>query len=155
MKAEYVNPFFHATREVFKLMLDLDINRCDRAKSESCFIGKEVSAVIEITGDLTGIILYRFPEEMILEIVKIMSGMEIDTLDSFVTSALGEMSNIISGNATTNLFAQNYTCDIRPPKIMVGEYKPNFPTKEVLSVPLETSIGNMVIEVSLKENKAS
>ena len=152
MKAEYVNPFFKATSEVFKLMLDLEIDKgsIEGAKDRQ---EKEVSVYIEITGDLKGTITYRFPESMILEMVKIMSGMEFDQIDSFVTSALGEVSNIISGNATANLVAHNYHCDIRPPKIVTDQVSGDGEGKPVLTIPLQTVIGNMQVDISLEENK--
>ncbi len=153
MKAQYVNPFYQATIDVFKLMLDLDINRC---KNDACseMLGKrEVGVVIDITGDLTGSILYRFPESMILKMVKIMSGMEIEGLDGFVTSALGEVSNIISGNAVSKLSSEDYKCDIKPPRIVVDEGKPlTLDDGTVLKIPLETTIGELQIQISLKEN---
>jgi len=53
---------------------------------------------------------------MTLEMVKILSGMEMDKIDNFASSALGEMANIIGGNALTLLSQYNYTCDIVPRK---------------------------------------
>lgn len=153
MKAEYINPFYQATIDVFKLMLDLDIAKDASTSMQKMLGSTEVGIVIEITGDLSGSILYRFPETMILEMVKIMSGMEIDTLDSFVTSALGEVSNIISGNAVSNLFGQNYNCDIKPPRIVVADEEPiTLDAKQVLKIPLVTTIGNLQIHIALEEN---
>jgi len=48
---------------------------------------------------------------MALEMVKIMSGLEMDDIDNFVSSALGEVGNIISDNALTILTKGNYKCD--------------------------------------------
>ncbi|NLC77771.1 MAG: chemotaxis protein CheX [Clostridia bacterium] len=153
MKAEYINPFYQATIDVFKLMLDIDVIR-DQSKALQEMLGKkEVGVVIEVTGDLTGCILYRFPDHMILEMVKIMSGMEIDTIDSFVTSALGEVSNIISGNAVSSLFNRNYKCDIKPPRILIEDDKPIcLDGNQVLRIPLNTDIGKLQIHMALKEN---
>lgn len=155
MKAEYVNPFYQATINVFKLMLDIDVNR-DQSKVLHEMLGnKEIGVAIDITGDLTGRILYRFPDTTILEMVKIMSGMEFDTVDSFVTSALGEVSNIISGNAVSSLFDQNYKCDIKPPQIIIEDEKPIcLEGSQVLKIPLDTAIGKLQIHLTLKENTA-
>lgn len=155
MKAEYVNPFYQATINVFKLMLDVDVMR-DTSKALQQMLGdQEVGVLIEVTGDLSGYILYRFPDSMILEMVKIMSGMEINQLDSFVTSALAEVSNIISGNAVSSLFNQNYCCDIKPPRIIIEEGKPvSLQGNKILKIPLETSIGKLQIHLDLKENNA-
>jgi chemotaxis protein CheX len=120
MKAEFVNPFFQALKEVFKLMLDLEITKSTLA-AKDLVSENEVTVAIKLTGDISGSVLFSFPESTTLEIVKIMSGMEMHKLDSFVTSALGEVSNIISGNAVTYLFQANYHCDILPPQIVIRE----------------------------------
>lgn len=107
--------FTDATRDVLKLMLDLD------AKSEKYSITdgttEKLRVAVEITGDIKGKIYYWFPKDTVLEIVKIMSGMEISEVDDFASSAICEMANIISGNAMNNLYERNFTCDILPPEV--------------------------------------
>lgn len=112
-------PFFNATRDVFKLMLDLS-NISDKP-----LLDKDVSAQdskinieIGIIGDLQGKVIYHFPKQTSLEMVKIMSGMEFSEIDDFVTSALGEIANIISGNVMSTLSVQKISCDILSPHIL-------------------------------------
>ena len=115
-------PFTKATSEVFKLLLDLDVSTGTPEVSDGAAdTAGKISIVIGITGDLSGKILYRFPVETTLEMVKIMSGMEIEEIDEFVTSALGEVANIISGNAMTDLSSQQIVCDILPPQVVSGD----------------------------------
>lgn len=113
--------FSKATCEVFKLMLDLDASTGAPHTLLSQDTKDDVQVAVGITGDLTGNIYYRFPKETTLKMVNIMSGMEFDQVDEFVTSALGEIANIISGNAMTTLSEQNVSCDILPPRILSGE----------------------------------
>jgi len=152
MKAEYVNPFYQATKEVFKLMLDLDVSKA-QLEALKHSEDKTVSVTIGITGDLNGTITYTFPEEMILEMVKIMSGMEFQAVDSFVTSALGEVSNIICGNATSGLCALNYNCDITPPRITVGRLESVQENASTTTIPLQTDIGVMTLSITLYETE--
>jgi len=84
---------------------------------------KDANVILGVTGDLQGSVLFAFPKEMALDMVKIMSGMKLDEIDNFVSSALGEIANIIGGNAVTNLASQNYSCDIVPPQVIIGKYK--------------------------------
>lgn len=152
MKAEYINPVFKAVTEVFKAMLDLEVSR--GATRTVAGEMQEVDIRINVKGDVTGSILFQFPHDTTLNIVQIMSGMEIKEVDSFVTSAMGEISNIISGNAASYLSKLNYHCDIMPPQIAVADaaVSPNF-SQETLSIPLHTSIGDMNIHISLDEVK--
>ena len=154
MKAEYINPFFNATVDVFRIMLDLEVERGKLGVAEDLAPSKDASAVIGITGDLSGSILYSFPQDMVLEMVRIMSGMSLTKMDSFVGSALGEVANIISGNAMTNLSATQYFCDIVPPQVLIGKTASlSMATEKALVLPVITSIGDFEITISLRENK--
>lgn len=152
IKAEHVNPFYQATVEVFKLMLDIDASRILPGQS-AAQPGKQVIIEIGITGDLVGTIRYRFPEGMILQMVAMMSGMDFDQVDDFVTSAMGEISNIISGNATTKLSANRYICDILPPRILLESQgtAPGDTFRPDLTIPMKTYVGNLFIDIALKE----
>lgn len=152
MKAEYINSFFKATKDVFKLMLDIEPHRKDIKVLDDMVCSKEANVSLGVTGDLKGTVLFGFPKDMALEMIKIMSGMEMDKIDSFASSALGEIGNIIGGNALTNLSKENYICDIVPPQIFVGEYKSfSLANDKALLLSLETPIGEFDISMVLKE----
>ncbi len=123
MKAEYANPFYIATKEVFRLMLNLEAQRGDLRVVKDMVPSNDASVLLGVTGDLKGSILFSFTTDMTLEMVKIMSGMEMSEIDSFVSSALGEVANIIGGNAVTKLSEHKYICDIVPPQVFVGQHK--------------------------------
>nr|NLJ03620.1 chemotaxis protein CheX [Bacillota bacterium] len=106
MKVEYINPFYQATLDVFRVMLNLEPKRGTLKAVDDLAPVSEANVAIGVTGALRGTLLYSFPRSMALEMVRIMSGMEMSKLDAFVTSALSEVANIISGNALTYL-AQN------------------------------------------------
>jgi chemotaxis protein CheX len=152
MKAEYINPFYLATKDVFQMMLDVETDMGKLAVVEDMIPGKEANVVLGVTGDLKGTILFSFPKEMILEMVRIMSGMDVDTVDHFVSSALGEVANIIGGNAVTKLTASKYICDIVPPQIFIGEYRSlSMASQQALLLPITTPIGEFDINIFLKE----
>ena len=152
MKAEYINPFYLATKDVFKMMLDIDADKGDLQVLEGMIPNKEVNVLLGVTGDLKGTILFSFPKQMTLDMVKIMAGMEMEEVDGFVSSALGEVANIVSGNAITKLTAKDYICDIVPPQIFVGENKSfSMASQTSLLLPLKTSIGDFEITIFLKE----
>ncbi len=145
-------PFFNATRDVFRLMLDLQeisdkpveedaiFNACDR-----------LDIAIGVVGDLKGEVIYHFPKSTTLQMVRIMSGMEIDEIDDFVTSAMSEIANIISGNVMS-LISENMFCDILPPKIIEDAQGPE--TCEITQgMQISTEIGNIDLEIRLESAK--
>ncbi len=153
MKAEYINPFFKATGDVFRVMLDIDVEKGALNIVDDLVPGKDASVIIGVSGDLSGSILFSFPHKMIFEMVKIMSGMELEKLDSFVGSALGELANIICGNAITYLAANNFRCNIVPPQVLIGEMSSlSMATDQALVVSLLTDIGEFDITIALKNS---
>ncbi|NLB87808.1 MAG: chemotaxis protein CheX [Syntrophomonadaceae bacterium] len=154
MKAEYVNSFYKATLDVLKLMLDIEVKQGTLGVVEGLVPSRDVSVIIGVTGDLKGSILFSFPEDMALEMVYIMSGMRMDSIDNFVSSALGEVANIIGGNALNNLSQVNYICDIVPPQILIGRYESvSMANEKAIRIPLITEIGEFDITIYLKENR--
>lgn len=152
MKLDIITPFANAACQTFKLLLDVDA-LAEAAKSlENCSDPDcQVDVVIGITGDLDGEVLYRFPADTTLEIVKMMSGMEFTEIDEFVISALGEIGNIISGNAVTDLTCNDITCDILPPRIYEdGITLSADRTKYVFSTIVSTSIGDIEVILQVK-----
>lgn len=151
MKADLLAPFTNAACQTFKLLLDVDaLAEAAQGEDGESDQSNRVHVAIGITGDLTGEVLYRFPEDTTLEIVKTMSGMEFSEIDEFVTSALGEIANIISGNAVTDLSEMEIVCDIMPPEILGDgtQARSDETTTYAFTAKVNTSIGD--IEVLLK-----
>ena len=108
-------------RRTRNLQTDAGCERRDRVPHRPGGVsssGDKINIMVGFTGDYSGETYYIFPRNTALEIVKSMSGMEIDEIDEFVTSALSEISNIISGNAMTGLSELAIACDIQPPQLV-------------------------------------
>ncbi|MNC53931.1 hypothetical protein D3C87_1921360 [compost metagenome] len=54
----------------------------------------------------------------------------------------------------TSLFESNYTCDILPPTLELTEEVAERPSDKVISLPLETIIGPLRVEVDLRKKGA-
>jgi chemotaxis protein CheX len=148
MTDQIFTPFSKATQEVFKLLLDLDALTDVSQQTNDAALGDTINIKIGLTGDFSGEIHYSFPTQTTLEMVKIMSGMEIDQIDEFVTSAMGEVANIISGNAMTGLSEQHITCDILPPEIIVGAAGcPLDQPCQIVNACVHTSIGDIGLSI--------
>lgn len=155
MKSELLTSFSDAASQTFKLLLDLDVitdTVQSRENNDKKQYLENIDIVIEITGDLNGEVIYSFPKDTTLEMVKMMSGMDFKEIDEFVKSALGEIANIISGNALSSLSQAQLICDIRPPKIIEDRA---FTVSEGCSIyraKVKTSIGD--VGLNLKTTQA-
>ena len=142
-------PFLDATKSVFKSMLDMEIDSLpgdENPKQE-----ENVRIEIAMVGDLSGSVVYNFPKSTTLNIVKTLSGMEADRLDDFATSMLGEMANIISGNAATSLSGANCKCDIRPPQITISHMAQSDSHNSV-DMLLHSQVGELCEHICLSSN---
>lgn len=142
-------PFFEATRNVFKMMLNF--TEVSESSEEDFQSDNDLNISIGVIGDLAGEIIYKFPKETSIGIVNIMTGMEIDSIDEFVTSAISEIANIISGNILSMLSKENFICDILPPKLKVNNESSNCNIED--DIYINTPVGQTCIEIRLNKSK--
>ena len=153
MKDKLYRAFVDATQNVFKLMLNIS-EICDHP-SDNFSCDNEVDIAIGVVGDLQGEVVYRFPVSTSLNMVNIMSGMKFEEVDAFVTSAISEIANIISGNVLTELSASDLKCDRLPPVQRKPGEDPNKDKEYELktSCHINTSIGEIGLEIRLNKVK--
>lgn len=141
-------PFFEATRSVFQMMLDYNDVTDRPVQKLSC---EEATAIcVGVFGDLSGEVVYRFPHETALNIVRTMSGMQIDDMDVFVASAISEIANIISGNVLTLLAASDLSCDITAPRLADCAER----AQSGVSCCIGTPAGDVCLDIRLKETQS-
>ena len=139
------NPFMEATRSVFEMMLALSDITDHPAETFAC--DEELDISIGVTGDLIGEVIYRFPHTTSLSIANALCGMEMKTVDEFVTSAVSEMANIISGNVVTLLEDDDLNCDILPPAVYVPDESKIYALRTARC--LNSSVGDVCLDVRL------
>lgn len=142
-------PFLEATRNVFHLMLDL--SDVSEGLAENFRYDGGLSVSIGIIGDLDGRVVYKFPLETSISIVNIMSGMEIDSVDEFVASAISEIANIISGNVLNTLAATDINCDILPPSLGDPDDDKEYDINKDFCI--STSIGDVCLVIKLNKKR--
>jgi len=148
MKAEYINPFLDAARNVIEQLIQIRPTTGQLQIKEVQFIDKYIWIEIGMTGQMNGNIVFGLHESVALKIVSaMMGGFVLTELDEMGHSAISELGNMISGNASTILFNQGVKVDITPPKV-VQSAAGHFNAKQALTVPLMMEgIGHLDIQV--------
>ena len=96
--------------------------RLSIVKKDCMNIDLDITSVIGIIGDIRGNIAYSFSNDTAKKIVSaMMMGMPFDDMDSLGRSAIGELSNMITGSATGIMSNMEIATDITPPSIIFGE----------------------------------
>lgn len=152
MKAEYINPFLDASVHLFKEYLRFDI------KNNPPFINQdhndlnEVSAIIGLAGDIIGAVVLSFTRETAIAMASRFSGQAYIALTKEVIDAVGELVNIIAGNAKKDL--DDFRIEISLPGVITGtKYKINWPQGvPIITIPFESDAGAFTVNVSFKHN---
>ena len=157
MKAEFINPFLHATRNVLETMAQTKVTpQKPRLKEGNTSYG-EVSGIIGMTSEaITGCMIVSFSEKCILKIVANMLMEEPRAkIDDEVVDAVGEITNMICGGAKAELAKIDHKFDLATPTMVVGKgveisYYSTAPT---IVIPFDTADGTFVVEANLGEKK--
>ncbi len=150
-----IKPIYNSTNQVLTSMLALNSSKGEVITKKDSITTQKLNISVGITGDLKGSLFFSLSEKLTLNLVQEMSGMEINTIDNFASSAMSELANIICGNTITELNKQNYICNITPPRIINGSNNQvSVFTDEIKVLPIKTKMGNLIINISLEKNNS-
>lgn len=152
MNVEYINPFTQATFDVLTMLGSFDPKLGKPSVKGDSLISVGVVIVVGVIGEVKGQVVYSFTEETAKRIAStMMMGMPVDTFDEMAKSAVSELTNMISGNASTGIAAKGFNIDIAPPTLVTGEnVKITSNVKVSLLIPVTTTAGVIEIYVSLE-----
>lgn len=112
------------------------------------------NVILGIVGDISGQIIFSFKEGSPNKIVSKMLGRQVEEESELCISGIAEFSNILSGNAVTELFEEtNGKIDITPPSIVMGkEVMLSTTIKDISVYNLDYSeIGEVTVYIAIKE----
>lgn len=151
MKAKYINPFLNASVNLFRNFLGLDLTNGKPYILENAHDLDEVSAIIGLAGETTGAVVLSFSRTTAVKIVSKFSGRKFQALTNEVIDGVGELVNILAGNAKKDLL--DFRIEISLPGVITGNsYKINWPKNvPIITIPFKSEIGEFTVNVSLKE----
>ena len=155
MKEEYVNSFLVPARLVWKKELGDDLEVASAEVVSHQFTTDAITAIIGVSGRLEGNVLYGFTEESGQKVVSTMVGEQVEDIrNDLGLSALGEIANMITGNAATQLAQAGYPCQISPP-VVVEPKGSRFTIKGTsqILVTFTSSHGPLSVRISLSETR--
>ena len=151
MDHSYILPFIKSITNVFETMLQSHVSVGKpslKASGQPCY---DVSGIIGMSGDVEGTIVLSFPTDVAVTCVAKFVGMEIPVEHEDFADAIGELVNMVTGNAKAEF--QDKKVNITCPSVVVGQDHIVFGSKEVvcIDIPCECEYGNFVVEVGLKQ----
>jgi len=152
MKAEYINPFVSAFFNVLKQTAQVDGKRGQLALRTNFLSPYEVAVIIGLIGDLEGQVVYTMREDVAKNLASaMMMGFPVEELNDLARSAISEFANMVTGNAVILLGSKGLKINISPPTLVKGKDIEITFEIPMLSIPISTPLGDMEIDVALRE----
>ena len=152
MRVEYINPFVEAAFNVLREVLSEEVKRGELFLKSTSQPVLGVAAIVGLTGDVEGRVLFDMKKEVALAIASEMNGEELKTMDDLAKATISELANMITGQAVTKLHDLGFKFDLTPPAIITGDNMEVSNTGvEALIVPVELKAGKIEINVAVRE----
>jgi chemotaxis protein CheX len=152
MEVKYINPFLAATVNVIKTMAFLELETGKPMLKKGAIAHGDVSGIIGLTGDFSASLSVSFSFEMIQKIMSNMLGEEITEITDDVRDAVGEMTNMICGDARRILQEEGLNMSAAIPTIIAGkDHTIKHQIKgAIIVIPFESDGATATVEVSME-----
>ncbi|MBF0099380.1 MAG: chemotaxis protein CheX [Desulfobacterales bacterium] len=152
MDAKMINPFINATTHVLQTMAFVTSKAGKPYLKQDDVARGDVTGVIGITGETNGTIAVTFDEGSILKIVSNMFGEEMKELNHEIADAVGELTNMISGQARRELETMGKIFEAAIPSVITGKNHAitHYTDGPKIAIPFTTEGGNFTIEVCME-----
>ncbi len=152
MDVKIINPFINATLNVLETMAFIKPEAGKPYLKKGDFAQGDVSGIIRFTGESNGTVSVTFNKLCILKIVSNMFGEEMKEINNEIEDAVGELTNMISGQARKELEGIGKVFHGAIPLVVTGKKHKIMPmTKgQKIAIPFRTDSGDFTVEVALE-----
>jgi chemotaxis protein CheX len=153
MDVKLINPFIDATLNVLETMASVKAEAGKPYLKNDRMARGDLTGVIGLIGETSGTISVSFTEKSILAVVSNMFGEEMKEMNDDIKDAVGEIANMISGQARQKLEELGRSMKAAIPTVIVGKNHTisHMTRHPVVAIPFGTDNGNFTIEVCLEE----
>lgn len=147
MKVELINPFVSATVHVFKTMFSTELKRGQVYLRKPDQSHGGVSGVIGLSGQALGTAAVIVSDDTAIKITERFLGMEITEVNEDVVDCIGEVINMVAGNAKAQM--EQYNLSISLPSIVRGkDHIIEFPSNVTpICIPFTSDIGDLMVQI--------
>ncbi len=150
---DFINPMLTAVLHVLSTMAGITV------QPQSPYLNKDGKAIGDITGQVTiegcakGVIALSLSTSIVLKIVNNMLFENYTAINDDIADAVGELTNMISGQARSSLSEKGMLFQASTPSVIIGKGKPidHIPKAPILSIPFTSDEGDLVVEISLDQ----
>jgi chemotaxis protein CheX len=154
-RVEFINPFVIAVSKTLETMVGCRVVREPPQIKKGHAALHPVSGIIGLSGVIVGTVVLTMAESLALKCASAMLMEDYKELNSDVFDAIGELTNVIAGNAKAQL--ETYKLSLSLPNVIFGrDTELRFPERcQPISIPFRTDYGPMAIEMGFTEPHVS
>lgn len=154
MRMELIQPFINAADAVLAETLKSPAKMGDVSMEQEAYRRKGVAAVVTITGDIEGRVIFDLDDETAGKIASCLTGEPVAQSEEIVRETVCELANLVIGNAVTSLNDQGFRFKIQPPTLHSAEQglAGNEDT-EALVMCFETPSGSVFMNIAMRYHR--
>lgn len=153
---DFINPFLAAVVSVLGTMAQIEARPGKPYINVKGLAVGDVTGLIGVTGHAKGSISLTLEQGAILAIVNNMLMESYVEINADIVDAVGELTNMVAGQARAALSEQGMSFQASTPTVVVGKgHKIQHAAKApILAIPFSTDQGSLVVEVCFAGSQA-
>ena len=153
MNVAIINPFVESTLRSLDMMAGIQAEKVGIELKEDLITTYDISAIIGLTGETSGSIIISMPATLACKIASNMLMEEITSMNKNVEDAIGEIGNIVVGDARRSLIQDGFSLSISIPTVVIGSGHKISRSGDVpcIAIPFTTDFGDFEVNVGLRE----
>ncbi|WP_028575532.1 chemotaxis protein CheX [Desulfonatronovibrio hydrogenovorans] len=148
---EFINPVLNAVQSVLSSMANIEVVPGKPYLNKKRTSVGDITGLLEIDGYSKGVLSLSLGKDVILSIVNNMLFENYTELNDDIADAVGELTNMISGQARKELAESGMVFKAKTPRVVQGKGRKldHIPSSPILSVPFSCAKGKLVVEISI------
>ena len=156
---QYIQPFIEVTKNTFKNFIGTELNvGHPYFKEKDTVDDGDISGIIGLSGEARGAVVISMKTDLSARLTGLLTGKLHKAVDDEVVDAVGEIVNIISGNAKKGL-EDSFRIIISLPTIVVGKgHQIKWPHEQakIICIPFNIFIKeSFTLSVAIESVKAA
>jgi len=153
MDVAYINPFIESTLRSLDMMANITAEKIGLELKDDHITAYEISAIIGLTGGASGSVIISLPEKLACKIASNMLMEDIQSMNQNVEDAIGEIGNIVVGDARRTLMQDGHSLNISIPTVVIGAgHRISRPGNvPCIAIPFRTAFGDFEVNVGIRE----
>jgi chemotaxis protein CheX len=148
--ATLIAPFISSVQHVFSTMFQLpvEVGTPSMKKGNAC--SHDVSGIIGMSGEFQGNVVLSMPSDTAIAVITLFTGEKYSTDSDDFADAVGEIINMICGNAKATFQRKNVS--ITCPSVVVGPNHRVTGQSDIpcVLIPCTTDCGELILEVAIR-----